>query len=222
MTSSMSEISEHAPLSGGTSSRSVDRGGALPAARAGASYGRALVSSPYPRVVGRAARHFARAQIALWDHALRHVRRVQEKTLLSLLDHAKETEFGRAHGFARITSYDDYVQRVAVGDYDAFSPYIERMRAGERNVLVPEFVQCTLGNSLRLAPPRAASKFLPITDRQIRWQQRAGADARCSCALPALVSGDDDLLTRLHARPRLPRRRPCAPRGPSSSRRTRR
>jgi hypothetical protein len=190
MTSSMSEMSEHAPLSGGTSSRSVDRGDAAPTSGSRASYGRSLVSSPYPRVVGRAARHFARAQVALWDHALRHVRRVQEKTLLSLLDHAQETEFGREHGFARIKSYDDYVERVAVGDYDSFSPYIERMRAGAANLLVPEFIRY-FGNSSG-SSTQGRPKFLPISDRQIRWQQRAGADALMRYLR---WSGDDGLLT---------------------------
>src|SRR5471030_1932682 len=63
---------------------------------------RELRRSPYPRVVGAALRRLSSLQVAAWDRSLRAVRRVQEEQLRSLLDHAEDTEFGRAHGFARI------------------------------------------------------------------------------------------------------------------------
>lgn len=134
-----------------------------------------LVVSPFPGVVGRALGPIARLQVAAWDRALRRVRRVQEQTLLALLDHAKQTEFGRAHDFAAVRSYEDFTHRVPVGSYDSFAGYIERMRKGERNLIVPEFVRY-FGNSSG-SSNQGRSKFLPITERQIRLQQRAGADA---------------------------------------------
>ena len=112
--------------------------------------------------------------VGAWDRALVDVQRVQEQQLRDLLDHAKDTEFGRAHGFSGIRTYDDFVKRVPVGDYDTFSPYIERMRKGERNLLVPEFVR-HFGNSSG-SSNQGRSKFLPITDRQVRHQQKAGTD----------------------------------------------
>ncbi|MFI9272611.1 GH3 auxin-responsive promoter family protein [Kitasatospora sp. NPDC052896] len=59
----------------------------------------------------------------------------QRQVLAELLEFNKDTEFGRAHGFARITSLDDYRKAVPVHDYAALGPLIERMAAGERNVL---------------------------------------------------------------------------------------
>jgi hypothetical protein len=135
---------------------------------------RELVRAPYPPIVGRALRSVAGLQVAAWDRALRRVRAVQEETLRALIDHAKNTEFGRQHGFARIGGYDDYARRVPIGDYDSFSPYIERMRAGARNLLVPEFVR-HLGNSSG-SSNHGRSKFLPISERQVRFQQQAGRD----------------------------------------------
>src|ERR1700730_8197132 len=119
MTSPMTEMSERASLSGGTSSPANARD------VGGVARGRQLLRSPYPRVVGRVLRRVARAQIAAWDRALGNVRRAQEKTLAALLDHAKETQVGRAHDFARIRGYDDFARRVPIGDYDSFSPYID-------------------------------------------------------------------------------------------------
>jgi hypothetical protein len=135
---------------------------------------RELRRSPYPALLGTVVRRASSVKVAAWDRALRNVREVQEEQLLSLIEWAKDTEFGRAHGFAGISSYKDFVRRVPVGDYDSHAPFIERMRTGERNVLVPEFVRY-FGNSSG-ASNHGRPKFLPITDRQIRHQQRAGTD----------------------------------------------
>jgi hypothetical protein len=133
------------------------------------------VGTVYPRIVGRALRTVARLQVRAWDFALAQVRGTQEETLLTLLRHAEGTDFGRKHGFARIRDYDAFVRNVPVGDYDAFSPMIERMRAGESNLLVPEPIRY-FGNSSG-SSNQGKSKFLPISDRQVRFQQRAGTDA---------------------------------------------
>jgi len=151
---------------------------------------RGLVRSPYPPAVGRAACQLARIQVARWDTALRRLRRTQEAILLSLLSHGEKTEFGRARRFARIRDYEGFVQQVPVGDYDSFSPLIDRMRAGERNVLVPESVRY-FGNSSG-SSNQGKAKFLPITERQIRFQQRAGADTLMRYLA---WSGDHDLLS---------------------------
>ena len=134
----------------------------------------ALVRAPYPAFVGRMAVAAAPVQLLTWDAALRDVRKAQETTLAGLLGHAAETEYGRSHGFDRIHGYEEFRRQVPLGDYDSFSPYIDRMRAGERGLLVPEAV-LYFGNSSG-SSTHGKSKFLPITDRQIRFQQRAGTD----------------------------------------------
>jgi hypothetical protein len=174
----MTEMSERAPMGEVTSAVSRRHGVSTGAARSDAGgnvlRARDLVASPYPRLVGSAVRQFARLQVAAWDRALDDVQRVQKKTLRALLQHARDTEFGRAHDFGQIRTYDDFARRVPVGDYDSFSPYIDRMRSGERGLLVPQFVRY-FGNSSG-SSNQGRPKFLPISDRQIRFQQQAGAD----------------------------------------------
>jgi hypothetical protein len=134
-----------------------------------------LMPTSYPRVVGSAARQVAGVALAKWDLALRFVRHVQERALLRIVEHARNTEVGRGWSFSAIRGYDDFARLVPIGDYDTFSPYIQRMLAGERNILVPEAVRY-FGNSSG-SSNHGRAKFLPITDRQVRLQRASGADA---------------------------------------------
>jgi hypothetical protein len=136
---------------------------------------RPLKKTLYPPVVGQAFHVTARARVALWDRALRRLREVQEAQLLRFVRHSRDTEFGKRYGFGTIRRYEDYRARVPVGDYDSFAPSIERMRAGERNVLVPELVQY-YGNSSG-SSNKGKQKFLPISERQIKFQRGSAADA---------------------------------------------
>ncbi len=134
----------------------------------------ALRASPYPAVLGKALRAAAQVQVARWDWALERLEREQERALAAIVRHAARTEFGRRHDFRSVRRYEDFASRVPVGDYDAFSPFIERMRRGEQNLLVPERVRY-FGNSSG-SSTQGRPKFLPITERQIAHQRRSGAD----------------------------------------------
>ncbi len=137
--------------------------------------GRELRKTIYPPVVGRALRMTAEVRVALWDRALRRVREAQEAQLLSFVRANEGTEYGKRYGFSTIRRYEDYVARVPVGDYDSFSPYIERMRAGESNLVVAEPIKY-FGNSSG-SSTKGKAKFLPISERQIKFQRGSAADA---------------------------------------------
>jgi hypothetical protein len=139
------------------------------------SNSRRLVGSPFPRAVGKALRLAAEIRTRRWDFALGRVRSEQERTLLAITRHARGTAFGTRLDFAGVRDYESYRVRVPVGDYDAFSPYIERMRQGERNLLVPEFIRY-YGNSSG-SSTQGRPKFLPISERQIADQRQGGSDA---------------------------------------------
>lgn len=135
---------------------------------------RPLRRTIYPPVIGQGLKAAAIMRVMLWDRALRRVRETQEQSLLSFVRHAKDTEFGRRYGFSTIRRYEDYASRVPVGDYDSFSPYIDRMRTGESGILVPEMVKY-FGNSSG-SSAKGKLKFLPISDRQIKYQRGSAAD----------------------------------------------
>jgi hypothetical protein len=135
---------------------------------------RTLKASPYPAILGKGLLSAAKVSVSRWDRALEHVRAVQERALLDITRHAAGTEYGRRQDFAGIKGYQQFQARVPVGNYDTFSPFIERMRKGEKNLLVPEFVDY-FGNSSG-SSQAGRQKFLPITERQVAHQRRAGAD----------------------------------------------
>lgn len=133
-----------------------------------------MKSSPFPSAAGKVLLAAARVQTYRWNRALGRIQQEQERVLADILGAAAKTEFGRKNGFNAIRSHADYVRAVPVGDYDSFSPYIERMRAGEHGLLVSEKIRY-YGNSSG-SSNRGKPKFLPIGETQIGHQKRSGAD----------------------------------------------
>jgi hypothetical protein len=98
---------------------------------------------------------------------------VQETALLSLVRRARDTEFGRAHGFSAIRSVADYQARVPVSDYLGFRPWWSRALAGERNLTWPGRPRYWVKTS----GTTAGDKVLPITPEALASHRRGGWDA---------------------------------------------
>ena len=58
------------------------------------------------------------------------------RTLKRIVRENRSTEFGKAHGFASIKNPRQYRAQVPLGEYSTYKPYIDRMAAGEKEVLV--------------------------------------------------------------------------------------
>ena len=95
-----------------------------------------------------------------FEHATEHPAEVQMQRLRLILDRAKDTEFGRAHGFAQIQTLDDYQAKVPIRGFDDFEPYLTRMTKGEANVLIPDVPTFFARSSGTTGTP----KLIPITD----------------------------------------------------------
>jgi hypothetical protein len=59
------------------------------------------------------------------------------KTLLSMVFHARDTVFGRAHGFQYIDSYEAFTRQVPLATYGDFLPYLDRAKEGSTGELWP-------------------------------------------------------------------------------------
>jgi len=91
--------------------------------------------------------------------ATSNVEAVQRRLLGKYLSRNATTEFGRAHDFSRLSSWEDYAERVPIGTYDDFHPWIERIAHGEDNVLTSEKVDMLEPSSGSSGP----EKWVPYT-----------------------------------------------------------
>ncbi|MET3535493.1 GH3 auxin-responsive promoter family protein [Chryseobacterium limigenitum] len=119
--------------------------------------------------------NFLKKNIAL-SWAKKHVRKAeefkknaeknQEDLLLSLIETAKKTLFGREHDFENINSIKEFQERVSVADYEDLKPYIERVKKGQSNILwteTPEYFAKTSGTT-------SGSKYIPISKEGMPFQ----------------------------------------------------
>ncbi len=100
------------------------------------------------------------------DKAAKNCSKAEEKTLRSILEYAKDSEWGKAHHFAEILGaksaaelFELYRKNVPIQDYEDLRPYIERHKNGEENVLFP-------GKPMMYATTSGTTKepkWIPIT-----------------------------------------------------------
>ena len=93
-----------------------------------------------------------------------HPHEIQNETLLSLLNSAKNTVWGKEHHYGKITSIGQFQDAVALQDYSDIKPYIDRLRHGEKNLLWPGEVKWFAKSS---GTTSDKSKFIPVTPESL-------------------------------------------------------
>lgn len=100
---------------------------------------------------------------------------MQHKVLMNLLKKAENTEWGKKYDYKTITSYEEYKKRVPVQTYDEIKPYVERLRAGEKNLIWPSEIRWFAKSS---GTTNDKSKFLPVSKESLKdIHYKGGADA---------------------------------------------
>jgi len=100
-----------------------------------------------------------------FSRALNRPRETQLRILQGCLAQNSGCAYGRAHGFATIRTYKEFVRCVPVVEYDEIQPGIDRIRRGEKHVLTTEAATHlipTAGSS----GPRKLIPFTPGLQRQ--------------------------------------------------------
>jgi len=88
----------------------------------------------------------------------------QRAVFNKLLHKGMMTSFGKEHRFNQIKSYEDFKANVPLHSYDRLLKYIERIRAGEKDVLWP-------GRPLYLATTSGTTsgeKYIPVTKDSLK------------------------------------------------------
>jgi hypothetical protein len=104
-----------------------------------------------------------------FKHALQHPEETQLALLKSLLTLNRRCEFGTRHDFSSIDSYQRFAARVPLSDYEAIQPSIDRVRAGESNLLTSE----TITRLVPTSGTTTARKLIPFTGALQRDFNRA-------------------------------------------------
>ena len=95
---------------------------------------------------------------------INHPHEVQEELRLSLVDKAKNTDFGRTYDFNSIKNQKDFSERIPLHEYEDLEPYIYRMRSGEQNVLWPSKIKWFAKSS---GTTNNKSKYIPVSNDAI-------------------------------------------------------
>jgi hypothetical protein len=127
--------------------------------------GNRLVRKAADRLLAR----FARKRVEFLDRA--DAAAIQHQSLLDLVAQARQTRFGREHGFDSISTVADYQARVPVRDYEAFwgqywGPVYPRLEGVTWPGHVPYY-------ALSSGTTSGTTKFIPITREMLRSNRRA-------------------------------------------------
>jgi hypothetical protein len=97
----------------------------------------------------------------------------QEKVFQSLLREAKNTQFGKEHHFSTIKSFEDFAKQVPVRDYEQLKSYVDKVVAGESDVLwkgKPLYFAKTSGTT-------SGAKYIPLTAESMPFHIKAAKNA---------------------------------------------
>lgn len=96
------------------------------------------------------------ASVKKWSKTPYHS---QNKVFDNLILKAKNTKFGRDHGFENISTYEDFKKAVPIRDYEELSEYIALAKKGDNDILWP-------GKPIyfcKTSGTTSGAKYIPIT-----------------------------------------------------------
>jgi GH3 auxin-responsive promoter len=107
------------------------------------------------------------ARLRLWriEQWVEQPVEAQHEVWQDLMSCGQYTEFGRLHHFSSIYSINNFKQQVPIQEYEDLKPYIERMIAGEQNLLWNTPVYWFAKSS---GTTSDKSKFIPVSDESLQ------------------------------------------------------
>jgi hypothetical protein len=111
------------------------------------------------------------AYLQPWHSAVAEPANAQEEVLHRLLQDYAKTQYGRQHGAEHIQNLGDYRKAFPVTSYESYKPLIERVMAGEVELLLWE---PPVGWAITRGTTKGESKFIPMTATDLRMRISAG------------------------------------------------
>ena len=97
----------------------------------------------------------------------------QRKVFNDLIRQANDTQFAKDHRFSEIKNFSDFQVRVPVRDYEALRPYVDKVVAGEKDILWPGkpiYFAKTSGTT-------SGAKYIPLTKESMPTHIEAARSA---------------------------------------------
>ncbi|MEI6820877.1 MAG: GH3 auxin-responsive promoter family protein [Bacteroidota bacterium] len=95
---------------------------------------------------------------------MKYPHEVQNEWLKKLIYSAKDTEWGVKHEYKSITKLEQFKERVPLNDYNSLKPYIDRLMAGEQNILWDGDIKWFAKSS---GTTSDKSKFIPVSEESL-------------------------------------------------------
>ena len=109
--------------------------------------------------------------LAPWQASLQDPAGTQEAVLKKLLKIYEQTAYGQKYSAGKVGSIDDYRAQFPIATYEDYQPIIERVMAGETDLLLNE---PPLGWAITRGTTKDESKFIPMTPTDIEMRVSAG------------------------------------------------
>jgi len=110
------------------------------------------------------------AQVEPWRLALANPQEAQESTLNRLISIYSQTIYGKNHNAEQIETIRDYQRLFPIQTYDTYKPLIQRVMAGEINLLLNEE---PIGWAITRGTTKGESKFIPMTPTDLKLRTSA-------------------------------------------------
>lgn len=100
---------------------------------------------------------------------------IQQRVMTRLIQQAANTEWGKKYDYKSLRTYEDFKNRLPIQTYEEVKPYVERLRAGEQNLLWPSEIRWFAKSS---GTTNDKSKFLPVSKEALQdIHYQGGKDA---------------------------------------------
>ena len=124
------------------------------------------------RRLARPLTWLAGRRLGQMEAAWRDPHAVQDQALRGLVSRARDTVWGREHGYAEIRGIADYQRRVPITTYLDVRLLVERAIGGEPDVLWPG----RPSRYCKTSGTTAGDKYIPVTPEAYRAHRRGGLD----------------------------------------------
>ncbi len=119
----------------------------------------------------QAANQLLTSLLQPWHTAVENPGAAQDEVLHRLLADYAQTKYGAEHGASQIETTQDYRRAFPIIDYEFCKPLIERVMAGEVDLLLCEE---PVGWAITRGTTKGESKFIPMTPTDLRMRISAG------------------------------------------------